>query len=122
MFYGKLIVVSKINSLIMRAIKILQAVILVTIISLAASCGTSRDYRSRPYPSADVGFSLIISPAPGLMVRVSNGRYYYRDPRGYIYWRGYDNRYYLDRRYIGRSYYHHRQYNDWKRYHNYRRR
>ncbi|HLG41137.1 MAG TPA: hypothetical protein VI461_15755 [Chitinophagaceae bacterium] len=106
----------------MKAIKILQAVLLVTIVSLAASCSTSREYRNRPYSSSGVGFSLIVNPAPGLIVRVSNGRYYYRDHRGYIYWRGYGNRYYLDRRYMSRSYYHHHQYNDWKRHHNYRHR
>jgi hypothetical protein len=105
----------------MKTIKILQAVVLVTIISLAASCSTSRDYRNHPYPPSGIGFSLIVNPAPGLALRYSNGMYYYRDTRGYIYWRGYDNRYYLDQRYMNRSYYHHQQYNDWRRYHNYNR-
>jgi hypothetical protein len=104
----------------MKAIKILQAVILAAIVSLAASCSTSRDYRN-PYPPSRVGFSLIVNPAPGLVLRYSNGMYYYRDPGGYVYWRGYDNRYYLDQRYMNRSYYHHQQYNDWRRYHNYNR-
>lgn len=104
----------------MKAMKILQAAILAGVVFLAASCSTSRGYQAYP-PPPGVGFSLIVNPAPGLVMRYSNGTYYYRDPRGYIYWRGYDNRYYLDRRYVTRSYYGHQQYQDWKRYHDYRR-
>ena len=106
----------------MKTIKILQAVLLITVVGMAASCSTSRDYRNGPHPSSNVGFSLIIGTPPGMAVlRHHSGAYYYRDPHGYIYWRGYGNRYYLDRRYMSRSYYGHQQYNDWRRYHNYRR-
>lgn len=48
--------------------------------------------------------------------RYGDGRYYYRNPQGMMYWRGADNRYYLDRRYVGRNDHRHRQYNDWRRY------
>ena len=107
----------------MKAIKIVQAVLLIAVVAMTASCSTSRDYHNSHYPGPQANFSLIIGPSPGLLVmRHPNGMYYYRDPGGRIYWRGYDNRYYLDRRYVTRSYYNHRQYNDWRRYNNYGRR
>jgi hypothetical protein len=94
-------------------------VLLLGIMAVITSCGPSRDYSYRSYPRSQSNFSLIISPSPGLIVsRNPNGMYYYRDQRGYIYWRGYDNRYYLDRRYMNKSYYGHQQYNDWRRYNN----
>ncbi len=103
----------------MKRIRMVQAALLIGIVAVLSSCGSSRDYHGRPYPPARTDVSLIIGSSPGLVImRHPNGMYYYRDPRGLTYWRGYDNRYYLDRRYISRSYYGHRQYNDWKRYHN----
>jgi hypothetical protein len=103
----------------MKAIKIIQAVLLIVVVAMTASCSTGRGYYRQSYSGPQPNFSLIISSSPGLAImRHPNGMYYYRDPRGYIYWRGYDNRYYLDRKYVNRSYYHHQQYNDWNRYHN----
>ena len=103
----------KVKSLIMKTVRILQAVAVVSLVVVLTSCSTSREYAS--YPPPQPGFSLIISSHPGLIVsRDPYGRYYYRDPRGYVYWRGYDNRYYLDKRYVTRPYYHHQQYNDWR--------
>ena len=102
----------------MKAIKIVQAVLLIAVVAMTASCSTSRDYRNRSYPGSQANFSLIIGSSPGLVMRNPNGMYYYRDQGGRIYWRGYDNRYYLDRRYVSRSYHNHQQYNDWRRYHN----
>ncbi len=86
---------------------------------LLMSCTVSRPYSS--YPSGpDASLSLIVNPYPGIVVnRYNDGRYYYRSPQGYTYWRGYDNRYYLDRSYVGRGYYHHRDYNDWRNNGNY---
>jgi hypothetical protein len=102
----------------MKRIRIVQAALLIGIVAVLSSCGSSRDYHGRSYPPARTDVSLIIGSSPGLVtMRHSNGMYYYRDQRGLTYWRGYDNRYYLDRRYISRSNYGHRQYNDWKRYH-----
>jgi hypothetical protein len=107
----------------MKTIKIVPVVLLLCIVAVITSCGTSRDYPNRSYPRSQANFSLIVNSSPGLMVtRHPNGMYYYRDPRGYTYWRGNDNRYYLDRRYMNRSYYGHQQYNDWRRYNNYGRR
>lgn len=104
----------------MKQIRIVQAAVLLTVAVIIASCGSSRDYHGRHYPPrTQTGVSLIIGSSPGLVIsRNPNGMYYYRDPRGFIYWRGYGDRYYLDRRYMNKSYYGHQQYNDWKRYHN----
>jgi hypothetical protein len=108
----------------MKRIRIIQAVVIVAVAATITSCGPSRTYSNSYYgPRSEPGFSLIISSSPGMgILRDPAGRYYYRDTRGYIYWRGYDNRYYLDQRYITRQYHSHQQYNDWRRYHNYNRR
>ena len=98
-------------------------VLLVAVVGALASCSTRRGYDDGYYAGPRTNMSLIIGPSPNMIVtRHPSGRYYYRAPGGYTYWRGYDNRYYLDRQYMGRSYHNHRQYNDWRRYHNYRRR
>lgn len=109
----------KIKAIIMKRIRNVQAVILLVIMAVLSSCGSSRDYHRQPYPPVRTNVSLIIGPSPGLLImRHPNGMYYYRDQYGLIYWRGYSNRYYLDRKYMNRSYYGHQQYNDWKRNHN----
>lgn len=102
----------------MKRIRIVQAVLAMAVVVLVASCGPSRPaYSYGPPPPPRTSVSLIISPGPGIVgSRYSNGRYYYRSPQGYMYWRGYDNRYYLDRRYMQRSYHSHYQYRDWRRY------
>lgn len=107
-------IVSKIKGGIMKTKKIVQAAILSTILFLAVSCSTGRGYRN--YPSApQTGVDLILRPAPGIIVHYGQGGYYYRDPRGYLYWRGRDNRFYLDRRYMDNRYYRHPQYHEWQR-------
>jgi hypothetical protein len=97
----------------MKKIKILPLIIIAGFAILLTSCTVSRSYG--PYPAApDASLSLIVNPYPGIVVsRYYDGRYYYRNPQGYTYWRGYDNRYYLDRSYVGKRYYHHRDYDDW---------
>lgn len=68
---------------------------------------------TRYYSSA----ALIISPTPGfVMNRYSDGRYYHRSPQGFMYWKGYDNRFYLDRSYLSRVSYSQWEYEQWKRY------
>ena len=70
-----------------------------------------------PAPSPRYGVSLIISPTPGfIMSRYPDGRYYHRSPGGFMYWKGYDNRFYLDRSYLHRVSYSKWEYNEWKRY------
>lgn len=104
----------------MKRIRIVQAVLLLAVTAVMVSCGSSRrNTYGEPYPPGRTQFSLIIHSSPGIVVsRYHDGRYYYRNPQGYIYWRGYDNRYYLDRSYVRRGYYSHRQYNDWRHGHN----
>ena len=65
-------------------------------------------YGSRNYP-------LIIIRTPDIVIRRYNdGRYYYRNPEGYMYWKGYDNRFYLDEKYLNNNQYDDNEYNDWK--------
>lgn len=92
-----------------------------------SSCGPSRVYENRekayrnpaPPPSQRYyhAVSLIISPTPGFVMKQnSNGRFYHITPAGYQYWKGYDNRFYLDRSYLKRVSYSKWEYNEWKRY------
>lgn len=61
--------------------------------------------------------ALIISPTPGfLMKQHSNGRFYHRTASGYLYWKGYDNRFYLDRSYLSGIRYSQWEYDEWRRY------
>jgi hypothetical protein len=104
----------------MKLSKILQGAAIIALTAFTTGCVSSR-YPYPPGPPAPgSSFSLIIDPYPGISVnRYHDGRYYYRNEQGYTYWRGNDNRYYLDRSYLGRNYYKHRQYNDWSRNGNY---
>lgn len=100
----------------MKTNRILQTVLLVVVIAIAASCSPGREYSYHRYPAPRTSFSLILSGGPGIIVnRYPDGRYYYRSPEGYLYWRGYDNRYYLDRQYLGRGHYEQHEYNEWNR-------
>ncbi|MET0637602.1 MAG: hypothetical protein ABWZ25_16350 [Chitinophagaceae bacterium] len=100
----------------MKKIRILPVVVLLVIAVAFSSCSSGRQYQSYPPPPPRTSVSLIINAGPGMPIsRYRDGRYYYRSPQGYTYWRGYDNRYYLDRHYVHRSYHHHHQYNDWRR-------
>ena len=100
----------------MKKLRIIQAAIIVAFVGILASCGSSREYSYYPRRSS-ASFSLILNSGPGIYAsRYPDGRYYYRSPQGYMYWRGYDNRYYLDRSYLGRVQYNQREYNDWNRY------
>lgn len=98
---------------------------------LLSSCGHSRVwankkkeqparqqtvYRSAPKP-VYAPAPLIISPHPGFtMARHANGQYFHRSPQGLTYWKGYDNRFYLDRNQIDRSRYSNFEYREWKRF------
>ena len=101
----------------MKTTRILQMVIAIVFIVTLASCA----YSYYP-PHSAASYSLIVSPGPGIYAtRYYDGRYYYRSPEGYTYWRGYDNRYYLDRAYIGKVHYGRREYNEWNKYYRHHR-
>jgi hypothetical protein len=60
---------------------------------------------------------LILSPSPGFVMKPGpNGRFYHRSPGGLLYWKGYDNRFYLDRNYLDNVSYSRWEYDEWKRY------
>lgn len=62
------------------------------------------------------GYPLIIIRTPDIIIsRYNDGRYYYRNPAGYLYWKGYDDRFYLDEQYLNDNGYDNDEYNDWKR-------
>lgn len=99
----------------MKKTRLLQTALLTTIVVVAISCGPGREYYYNPYPAPRTSLSLVINPWPGIVIsNYPDGRYYYRSPEGYMYWRGYDNRYYLDRNYIGKIHYNQREYNEWR--------
>ncbi len=102
----------------MKRVSILSALLISSMALLITSCSPGRGYYSQtPPPRYGNTFSLIISPFPGFaMSRYPDGRYYYRSPQGYLYWKGYDDRFYLDRSYINRVHYDQREYNEWKRH------
>ena len=74
--------------------------------------------RYNPQPPARYAVTpLIISPRPGFtMNQFSDGRYYHRSNRGFLYWKGIDNRFYLDRTYLNRVQYTKWEYKEWKKY------
>ena len=46
-------------------------------------------------------YPLIVIRTPDIIIsRYNDGRYYYRNPDGYMYWKGYDDRFYLDEKYL----------------------
>jgi len=103
----------------MKTYQIVPAAVLVAIAVTLASCGSGRQVAAYPPPPPPPPrVSLVISAGPGYVInRYHDGRYYYRNPQGYMYWRGHGNRYYLDNRYMNRGYHRHPQYRDWRRYH-----
>lgn len=99
----------------MQKIRIVQAVLLVAVMAVIASCSSGRQYSNQgDYRQRPPNFSLIIHSSPGMQInRYRDGQYYYRNPHGYTYWRGYDNRYYLNRSHMDRGRYNRSQYNEW---------
>ncbi|MBL0334353.1 MAG: hypothetical protein IPP73_03200 [Chitinophagaceae bacterium] len=72
----------------------------------------SRDTREYRAPFV----SLILRPTAGfVMNRYQDGRYFHRSQAGYLYWKGYDNRFYLDRGMIRKVRYDQYEYNEWRR-------
>lgn len=68
---------------------------------------------ARYYSSA----ALIITPTPGFVMKQHpSGRFYHRSPSGFLYWKGYDNRFYIDHSYLSQLSYSRWEYDEWKRY------
>ena len=60
--------------------------------------------------------SLVVTPYPGFTMKQTNdGRYYHTSNRGLTYWKGYDNRFYLDSRDIRNVSYTRQDYEEWRR-------
>lgn len=78
------------------------------------------DYRPAPPPSPSRTYSsvpLVITPTPGFtMKQTPDGRYYHKTPQGYLYWKGANNRFCLDRMYLSRISYSNWEYDEWRRY------
>ena len=69
----------------------------------------------KKYGNAYHRYPLIVIRTPDIIIRRYNdGRYYYRNPEGYMYWKGYDDRFYLDEQYLNDNGYNEEEYNDWK--------
>jgi hypothetical protein len=101
----------------MKQIQFISMSIILTTAVFISSCGSSRPYSSQPAPHSTTYTSLIITPTPGFsMNHYPDGRYYHRSPQGFIYWKGYDNRFFLDKKYVSRVSYNKWQYNEWKRW------
>ena len=106
---------ANVKSYSMKMVKILQAVMLMIIVGSAASCSTGRQTQAQPYYNSRV--SLILSPSPGFtMSRNPDGRFFHRNPQGFVYWQGYDNRFYLDKAQIRKIRYNNYEYREWKRF------
>ena len=65
-------------------------------------------YPYRRYP-------LVIIRTPDIVIsRYPDGRYFYRNPEGWIYWMEQDNRFYLDENYLNRNAYDDEEYRMWQ--------
>ena len=69
-----------------------------------------------PAPRYYANAALVISPTPGfIMNKSSDARYYHRNQQGFLYWKAYDDRFYLDRSYLNRVRYTQWEYEQWRR-------
>ena len=60
-------------------------------------------------------YPLVIVYSTGIVInRYSDGRYYYRNTAGYIYWKGDDGRYYIDEKHLKDMEYEEGEYDEWK--------
>ena len=117
----------------MKRMQLLSAILLITVAATTISCKSSRVWATKekpkkekqvryadapvPPPRYNPSVALVITPTPGFtMQRFSDGRYYHRSQTGLLYWKGYDNRFFLDRSYLSRVNYSQWEYDEWKRY------
>ena len=57
---------------------------------------------------------LIIPRTPDIIINRNNsGRYYHRNSDGFLYWQGYDNRFYIDKTYLSKIKYDDAEYKEW---------
>ncbi len=94
-------------------------VVLMVLIGGAGSCSSGREYRSSSPQQARYNsrVSLILSPSPGFtMSRNPDGRFFHRNREGFVYWQGYDNRFYLDKKQVRKARYSNYEYREWKRF------
>jgi hypothetical protein len=60
--------------------------------------------------------ALVVSPYAGFVMRqTANGRFYHTSNRGFTYWKGADNRFYIDSRDIRNVSYTRDEYDEWRR-------
>jgi hypothetical protein len=101
----------------MKQNKLLSFTLIAVSALIISSCGSSRSYSSSQTPQSLTHVSLIITPSPGFtMNSYPDGRYYHRSPQGFMYWKGNDNRFFLDKKYVSRVNYNKWEYNEWKRW------
>ena len=101
----------------MKQNKLLSFTLIAASALIISSCGSSRPYSSSPAPRSRTYVSLIITPSPGFtMNSYPDGRYYHRSPQGFMYWKGNDNRFFLDKQYLSRVNYNKWEYNEWRRW------
>ncbi len=122
----------------MKRMQLLSAGLIIALAATVTSCKPSRVWatkdkdrderndrdertvRNTPAPPPHSYYrsaSLVISPSPGfVMNRYPDGRYFHRSPQGFLYWKGFDNRFFLDRSYLNRVSYSQWEYDEWKRY------
>jgi hypothetical protein len=115
----------------MKRMQLLSATLILTIAATTISCKSSKVWATKekhqkektvrntpaPTPRYYSSAALVISPTPGFtMNRYSDGRYYHRSPNGFLYWKGADNRFFLDRSYLNRVSYSQWEYDEWRRY------
>jgi hypothetical protein len=69
-----------------------------------------------PAPRYYNAIPLIVSPTPGFIMKQDrDGRYFHRNPQGYLYWKGNDNRFYIDSYHLSQLRYSQWEYDEWKR-------
>ncbi len=101
----------------MKQKHLLSIVLIAAAVFIISSCGSGRPYSNSAAPHSRTYVSLIITPSPGFtMSHYPDGRYYHRSPQGFIYWKGYDNRFFLDKKYVSRVNYNKWEYNEWRRW------
>lgn len=103
----------------MKQKNLLSVTLIVAAAVIISSCGPGRPSSYSRAPHSRNYVSLIITPSPGFtMSHYADGRSYHRSQQGFIYWKGNDNRFFLDKKHVSRVNYNKWEYNEWKRWYN----